>query len=107
MNSPDQLERGHLLSGFALLNSAQLMQELSGTLAVIAEALQNTQLPDVEHGINFYEEVRQFEIELINCALRLAGGRQKKAAQLLNLKESTLNTKIKLYNIKRHSPDDT
>jgi DNA-binding protein Fis len=50
-------------------------------------------------GVNYYQELRRFEIELIRCALVLAGGKQSAAAQLLGLKPTTLNTKIKQFNI--------
>ena len=61
----------------------------------------------LENGIDFYEEVRRFEIELIECALKQTGGRQRAAANLLNLKPTTLNTKIKIYNIPvKASPEE-
>jgi len=51
-------------------------------------------------GIDFYEEVRRFEIELISLALKQAAGNQREAAHLLRLKPSTLNAKIKHYKIR-------
>jgi DNA-binding protein Fis len=50
-------------------------------------------------GVNYYQELRRFEIELIRCALALTGGKQAAAAQLLGLKPTTLNTKIKQFKI--------
>jgi DNA-binding NtrC family response regulator len=52
-----------------------------------------------EDGTDFYEEVRRFEIYLIERALAQAKGVQKEAAKILKLRTSTLNQKIKLYNI--------
>ena len=54
--------------------------------------------PDV--GLNFYKEVRNFEIELIKRALIHTRGHQVKAARLLQMNSTTLNAKIKQYNIK-------
>jgi DNA-binding NtrC family response regulator len=55
---------------------------------------------DVGKGkIDLDEEVKNYEMELIRCALIRTGGRQRKAARLLNIKISTLNAKIKRYNI--------
>lgn len=54
---------------------------------------------DFEHGINFYEEVRRFEIDLIRRALDQTGGHQSRAARLLGMNATTLNSKIKTYNI--------
>jgi transcriptional regulator with PAS, ATPase and Fis domain len=56
---------------------------------------------DFSHGgIQFYEEVQRFEIELIKQALEQTGGHQSRAAKLLGLNTTTLNSKIKSYNIK-------
>jgi len=52
-----------------------------------------------EDGLDFYDEVTRFEIDLINRALLHTGGHQVRAAKLLNLKVTTLNSKIKHYNI--------
>jgi len=52
-----------------------------------------------EGGLDFYDEVTRFEIDLINRALLHTGGHQVRAAKLLNLKVTTLNSKIKHYNI--------
>ena len=54
---------------------------------------------DVSEGIDFYNEVRRFEIDLIESALVHTGGHQRRAARLLNLKVTTLNSKIKHYDI--------
>lgn len=50
-------------------------------------------------GRNLYDEVREFEIELINTALAQTHGHQRKAARLLGLKVTTLNAKMKRYKI--------
>jgi DNA-binding NtrC family response regulator len=54
-------------------------------------------------GVDFYAEVSRFEIELIKCALLQTSGHQRQAAKLLNLKVTTLNSKIKHYNISLNS----
>lgn len=59
---------------------------------------------DIKHGINFYDEVRRFEIELIERALAYTGGHQVRAARLLNMKVTTLNSKIKHYHIDLNVP---
>ena len=55
--------------------------------------------PDLGRGVDFYDEVRRFEILLIERALWHTGGSQVRAAALLGLKTTTLNSKIKGYNI--------
>jgi hypothetical protein len=56
-------------------------------------------VPDVGRGVDFYDEVRRFEIILIERALLHSHGSQVRAASLLGLKTTTLNSKIKGYNI--------
>ncbi|HYP54094.1 MAG TPA: helix-turn-helix domain-containing protein [Pyrinomonadaceae bacterium] len=56
-------------------------------------------LSDIRTGIDFYEEVERFEVELITRALVETGGQQRRAARLLGLKATTLNAKIKHYRI--------
>jgi DNA-binding NtrC family response regulator len=54
---------------------------------------------DIARGVNFYDEVKKFEIDLIRRALNQTGGHQSRAARLLGLNATTLNSKIKNYNI--------
>ena len=54
---------------------------------------------DIVGGIDFYAEVERFETHLIKMALAETGGNQAKAARLLGIKATTLNSKIKLFNI--------
>jgi DNA-binding NtrC family response regulator len=54
---------------------------------------------DIARGVNFYDEVKRFEIDLIRRALDQTGGHQSRAARLLGLNATTLNSKIKTYNI--------
>ena len=56
-------------------------------------------VPDIGRGINFYDEVRRFEIDLIRRALEQTSGHQSRAARLLGMNATTLNSKIKTYNI--------
>jgi two-component system response regulator PilR (NtrC family) len=69
-------------------------------------------LPQVvvpEEGISFREVITGFEKRLIESSLKTSGGVQKKAAQLLGLKPTTLNEMIKRYNIalERKEPSST
>jgi len=54
---------------------------------------------DILGGIDFYDEVQRFETHLIQMALTETGGNQARAARLLGIKATTLNSKIKLFNI--------
>jgi len=50
-------------------------------------------------GIDFYQEVERYEIELIRGALERCGGNQTHAATLLQMKSTTLNAKLKHYGL--------
>lgn len=58
---------------------------------------------DLSRGVNFYDEVRKFEMDIIRRALEQTGGHQSRAARLLGLNATTLNSKIKTYNINLRS----
>ncbi len=53
-------------------------------------------------NLSLSSEVEHFEIELIRNALIQTGGHQRKAAELLNTKMTTLNAKMKRYGIDAH-----
>jgi transcriptional regulator with GAF, ATPase, and Fis domain len=54
-----------------------------------------------EGGLNLDDELKRYEIGLIRAALDKAGGSQTRAARMLGVKVTTLNTKIKRYQIMR------
>ncbi|CAN5403787.1 sigma-54 dependent transcriptional regulator [soil metagenome] len=64
---------------------------------------QSAAIIDVGRGIDFYDEVRRFEVDLIRRALEQTGGHQSRAARLLGMNATTLNSKIKTYNIQLRS----
>ena len=72
------------------------------TLAFLQEldSITASETPASEPGVDFYEEVRRFEADLIRRALMRAGGHQRRAARMLNLKAATLNSLIKRYDIR-------
>ena len=55
--------------------------------------------PTLPEGVRFYDAVGRFERQLIEGALRRTGGVQKHAAELLGLKPTTLNEKMKRLGI--------
>ena len=75
------------------------LRELTFKLLRKVESIGEAQAPDIEKGVDFYCEVSRFEIDLIKRALIQTGGHQRRAARLLNLKVTTLNSKIKHYHI--------
>ena len=55
---------------------------------------------DSKAEIDLYDTVRNFEICLIKNALHRAGGKQVRAAALLKMKVTTLNLKMKVYDLR-------
>jgi len=55
---------------------------------------------DLSRGISFYDEVNRFQIELIRRALEITGGHQSRAAKLLGMNTTTLNSKIKYFRLR-------
>ena len=79
----------------ALLEEASSLEHENG----LAQASATVEALSLGSGIDFFEEVRRFEIRLIRRALELAGGNQARAAQMLGLGTTTLNYKIKTYQL--------
>lgn len=71
---------------------------LAGALIAILEADSES---DLRRGpkIRIRDEVQRFEANLIRSALRYTGGRQRRAARLLGMNVSTLNSRIKRYRL--------
>src|SRR2546422_8318442 len=79
----------------ALMREAQVLARDKA----FADESAKLQSVDLGKGINFYNEVQRFETALIKLALEQAEGNQARAAKLLGLRATTLNSKIKLFNI--------
>ena len=75
-------------------------------LDLIPEQVRNRptfQIPKIlvpPEGISFKDVITDFEKRLIESTLETAGGVQKKAAELLRIKPTTLNEMIKRYDIR-------
>lgn len=76
------------------------LKALASRLMREVESLNEVHTVEIHQGIDFYDEVTEFEIGLIRRALTYTHGHQGRAARLLNLKVTTLNSKIKQYKIK-------
>ena len=76
-----------------------LLQEL--------ESLSTLQVPGSSQSVRLYDEVQRFETALIRNALGKTGGSQTRAARLLGIKLTTLNSKIKRYKISRFGDESS
>jgi DNA-binding protein Fis len=100
--SNDRLELLPGSSDSALTSSRHkitTVKQLAIRLLREVQSIREVEVRSLGTGVDFYEEVSRFEIDLIKCALLQTAGHQRQAAQLLNLKVTTLNSKIKHYNL--------
>jgi transcriptional regulator with GAF, ATPase, and Fis domain len=80
----------------ARINSLKV---LALTLLREVEYLEEQGATSTPGALNLQTEVHRFEAEMIRSALIRTGGRQRRAARLLGMKTTTLNSKIKRYQI--------
>ena len=71
------------------------LKVLAMTLLDQVDSLEKQIASDNVEEFNLHVEVHRFEAAIIRCALEKTGGRQRRAARLLGVKVTTLNTKIK------------
>ncbi len=79
------------------------LRELALALLQEVDSLKGSGSLEAKPSVDFSEEVRRFETDLIRWALMRTGGHQRRAARILNLKVTTLNAKIKRYHIQPHA----
>ena len=96
MGSVPPIEQGQQSQS---LNSIENLRELTLRLLREVQSLGEVHTVNLEGGLDCYAEVGRFEIDLIKRALLQTAGHQGRAARLLNLKVTTLNSKIKHYNL--------
>lgn len=80
------------------LNRIELKQKL-GELLSAYESLAEQQPIEFSDNFNLLEHLHQYEIKIIRYALQLTGGNQRAAAKLLGLNYTTLNNKVKRFEL--------
>lgn len=92
----------------ATLNSRlRELKEIARTLLSEIETLALSPATPSTSDLRLYDEVQRFETALIRQALARTGGSQTRAAKLLGVKLTTLNSKIKRYKISPFEGDST
>ncbi|MBD0371855.1 MAG: hypothetical protein ICV60_13530 [Pyrinomonadaceae bacterium] len=99
MDEADEVEAAQADGSEEGKSKTKQLKNLALSLLMEVQALSEVPTLDIKNGIDFYEEVSRFEVDLIQRALAHTGGNQVRAARLLNMKVTTLNSKIKHYNI--------
>src|SRR5215216_5146677 len=86
------------------INNLNSLREAAITLLREVESLASQQEPQPLQKLGLQEEVQRYESELIREALQRTRGNQRRAAQLLGVKVTTLNCKIKRLGIGQDLP---
>jgi DNA-binding NtrC family response regulator len=81
------------------VNRIEALKKLTRQLLREVQSLEETHTSYIKSSIRLTEEVQRYEVDLIRCALARTSGNQRRAARLLGIKATTLNSKIKRYNI--------
>jgi DNA-binding NtrC family response regulator len=71
-----------------------VLKEIALALVEEIESLEFVRSVNIRRGINLPDEMRRFEIHLIQSALERTGGHQTRAAQLLGINLTTLHNKL-------------
>ena len=75
------------------------LREVALTLLREVESLRTTEPVNLSRKVRLSDEVQRFEVDLICSALTRTAGNQTRAARLLGVNLTTLNSKIKRYKI--------
>lgn len=76
-----------------------VLKEIALALVEELESLEFVRSVNIRRGINLPDELRHFEIHLIQSALERTGGHQTRAARLLGINLTTLHNKLKRLDI--------
>jgi hypothetical protein len=73
-------DQGGTQGGLVLNHRLKTLRELATTLLSEVEEISRVRALDIKSGINIYDEMRRYEVELIRRALKLTSGNQARAA---------------------------
>jgi transcriptional regulator with GAF, ATPase, and Fis domain len=93
------------LSEVTLPERIKTLREIARSLLAELESMGSLATPEPEQNIRLDDQVKRFEIALIRAALVKTNGNQARAACLLGVKHTTLNSKIKRYRIQETGPE--
>lgn len=95
----DQLEDHESVSEDVLRRRLDVMRQIVAMLADEIDALGFVRSINIRQGIDMHDEMRRFEVHLVQSALERTGGHLTNAAKLLGINLTTLHNKIKRLNI--------
>lgn len=102
----NSLDRCEAADARLLQQKLIMLKEIALLLVEEIESLNSVRSVNISRGINLHDEMRSFEVHLVQSALERTGGHQTKAAHLLGISLTTLNNKLKRLNISLDAPVD-
>ena len=91
-------QAANLLRDEAFESRLSSLRDVAVELLNVVDYLKQTTSTS-DQRLNLDDEVKKFEADLIRAALVRTGGNQARAARLLGVKHTTLNAKIKRYQL--------
>lgn len=88
-------------SAVKIKSIAQKLEAVNRIAGIVLKEVETFTAPNFfgSENINYYEEIERFEIELLLFALYRAKGNQRRAARILNINPTTLNSKVRKFNL--------
>lgn len=87
------------LRDITLANRIKSLREITLSLLTELESMESQAMSEPEQDFRLEDEVKRFETALIRTALVKTKGNQARAARLLGIKHTTLNSKVKRYQL--------
>src|SRR2546423_15068200 len=91
-------QAANLLRDEAFESRLSSLRDVAVELLTVVDYLKQTTSTS-DQRLNLDDEVKKFEADLIRAALVRTGGNQARAARLLGVKHTTLNAKVKRYQL--------
>lgn len=98
-NKPNEAYIGRQLWNEASSPGIGILRQLANKLLSEVENIDESKQVRFGDGFKLSDQVQKFEMDMIRHALYLANGKQSEAARRLGIKVTTLNEKIKRYQI--------
>lgn len=98
----DQLSLYEESDALVFKRKPDVLKEVALALVEELESLESVCSVNLRRGIILPDEMRRFEVHLIQSALERTGGHQTKAARLLGINLTTLHNKLKRLDISQN-----
>lgn len=99
INNPNMAYIERKLWQYSTTPRMSIVKQLLNKLLEELETVNETEKVKFGEDFNLYDQIKNFEIDMIRHALYLTGNNQRVAARMLGINYTTLNSKVKRYGI--------